>query len=124
MKIDHLRKAITEFKSIMDHELKSSTPNNFRIVAALLNVFIKANELLKKGRDLSAQAPVFDLMKTLSPYLTSKKKVLDALKEEHSNDKKYALALALLEEEKKVYGWYLDKVNREVGGPKKRKFMG
>lgn len=124
MKLEHLRKAITEFKGTMDYELKSSSPDNFKIVAGLLNVFIKANELLKKGKDLSAQAPVFDLMKTLSPYLTSKKKVLDALKEEYSKDKKYALALALLEEEKKVYGWYLDKANRAVGGSKKRKFMG
>jgi hypothetical protein len=111
------------FKEILEKNLLLETPNHYEIMNCLGTVFNEANKSLVAFTTLEQKAKVFDLMKTLGPYLLSKKKeILEKLGQEGGEKSlELKLAVSVYEKESKEYAVHLEAANKEKGTKTRKK---
>ena len=121
--MDKLEIAVKVFKQILDKNLSVDEPNHYEIINCLGNVFHEANKALNALTTLEEKGKVFDLMKTLNPYLLHKKEeIVEKLgidKGEKSVELK--LALAVYDKESLAYSKHLRLAKKEKIKKKKKK---
>ena len=118
------------FKAILEKNLESETPSHYEIINCLGTVFSQANKDLESLPTLEEKAKIFDLMKTLNPYMLSKKREILQKLEEQKGEKSIELRLALtvFDKETLAYSGFLkaakrEKINRSKKKGKVRDFL-
>lgn len=121
-----LKANIESFKQILKRNLDSEERNHFEIINSLANVFYEANLELKECRLLEERAVIFDLMKTLHPFLIANKKdILEKLNLESKDETdQLKIAFIVFDRETKIYSKYLNKAKKEKINRNKRKYKG
>ncbi|MCH9621325.1 MAG: hypothetical protein S4CHLAM20_07440 [Chlamydiia bacterium] len=111
--ITGLELAITEFKQVLESNLKSKNINHLEVMSGLIIVLVRANTLLERAKGDDEKAKIFDILKTLDPFFKEHmNSIINQMKMKEKN-KEMGLALVLFDQQQKVLDDHIHEWNEK-----------